>query len=79
MPVSMACLAQEQEVPGSVPCQVAYFVPPSADSRRAVVNYWRKFVHLVLVKCLGSLSLPTNSVVRLTDHPNMTIAVYRGQ
>ena len=27
---------------------------------------------------LGGLSLPQNSVVWLTDHPNMTIVVYRG-
>ena len=38
---------------------------PTADSSRAVVSYWQKDVHLVLVNCLGSL--PRNSVVRLTD------------
>ena len=53
------------------------FVSPSADSRRAVVSYWRKYLHEVLVKCLGGLSLPRKSVVRLTDHPDMTIAVSR--
>ena len=26
------------------------FVSPSADSRRAVVSYWRKYVHEVLAK-----------------------------
>ena len=36
-----------------------------ADSRRAVVSYWRKNVHLVLVNCLGGL--PRNNVDRLTD------------
>ena len=37
-------------------------------------------MHLVLVNCLGGLNLPRNSVVSLTDRPdmNMTIAVYRG-
>ena len=30
-------------------------------------------------ECLGGLSLPKNNVVRLTDHPNMTIDVYRGR
>ena len=44
---------------------------PSTDSSRAVVNYWRKNVHLILVNCLGIL--PRNSVVRLTDHLVMTI------
>ena len=45
----------------------------------ADVSYWRKFVHLVLDNRLGGLSLPRNSVVRLTDRPDMTIAVYRGR
>ena len=35
-------------------------------------------MHEVLVNRLGSLSLPTKSVVRLTDHPDMTLAVYGG-
>ena len=48
-------------------------------SRRAVVSYWRKYVHEVLVNRLGGLSLPRKSVVRLTDRPDMTIDVYRGR
>ena len=32
----------------------------------------------VLVDCLGGLSLPRKSVVRLTDRPNMTLDVYCG-
>ena len=48
-------------------------------SRRAVVSYWRKYVHEVLVNSLGGLSLPRKSVVRLTDCPDMTIDVYRGR
>ena len=32
----------------------------------------------VLVNRLGGLSLPRKSVVRLTDHPDMTLDVYRG-
>ena len=36
-------------------------------------------MHEVLVNCLGGLSLPRKSVVRLTDRPNMTIDVYRGR
>ena len=54
-------------------------VPPSAFSRRAVVSYWRKYVHEVLVNRLGGLSLPRESVVRLTDRPDMTLDVYRGR
>ena len=48
-------------------------------SRRAVVSYWRKYVHEVLVNRLGGLSLPGKSVVRLTDRPDMTLDVYRGR
>ena len=52
---------------------------PSADFlRRAVVSYRRKYVHEVLVNRLGGLSLPGKSVVRLTDCPDMTIAIYHG-
>ena len=55
------------------------FVSPSADSRGAVVNYWRKYVHEVLVNRLGGLSLPRKNVVRLTDSPDMTLDIYRGR
>ena len=55
------------------------FVSPSAFSWRAVVSYWRKYVHEVLVNRLGGLSLPRKSVVRLTDRPDMTLDVYRGR
>ena len=54
-------------------------ITPSAFSRRAVVSYWRKYVHEVLVNRLGGLSLPRKSVVRLTDRPDMTLDVYRGR
>ena len=54
-------------------------VSPSADSRRAVVSYWPKYVHEVLVNGLGGLSLPRKSVVRLNDRPEMTLDVYRGR
>ena len=36
-------------------------------------------MHEVLVNCLGGLSLPRKSVVRLTDRPDMTLDVYRGR
>ena len=52
---------------------------PSAFSRRAVVSYWRKYVHEVLVNRLGGLSLPRKSVVRVTDRPDITLDVYRGR
>ena len=34
-------------------------------------------MHEILVNCLGGLSLPRKSVVRLTDRPDMTLDVYR--
>ena len=55
------------------------FVFPSADSRGAVVSYWRKYVHEVLVNRLGGLSLPRKSVVRLTYRPDMTLDVCHGR
>ena len=66
----------EPEVPGSIPGRATTFVSSSVDSRRAVV--WRKYVQEVLVNPLGSLNLPSKSVVNLSDYPDMTIAVYRG-
>ena len=72
---SVAHQTQEPEVLGSVPGSATLFFSPSTNSRGAFVSYWQKFVHSVLVNSLGGLSLPRNKVVRLTDHPNMTIAV----
>ena len=54
------------------------FVSPSADSRRAVVSYWQKYAHEVLVNRLGGLSLPRKSVIRLIDSPDMTLSFYHG-
>ena len=61
--------------------ETTYFRFFSADLRKAVVSYWRKYmyVHLVLANRLGDLSLPRKSVVRLTDRPDMTFVVYRGR
>ena len=36
-------------------------------------------MHEVLVNRLGGLSLPRESVVRLTDRPDVTLDVYRGR
>ena len=45
---------------GSIPGLATYFCfdSPSTFSIRAVVSYWRKYVHEVLVNRLGGLSLP---------------------
>ena len=47
---------------------------PYTDTRRVVVCYKRKHVHQVLVNHLVKL-VQEKSVVRRTDHPDMTIAV----
>ena len=36
-------------------------------------------MHEILVNRLRGLSLPKKRVVKLTDRPNITIAVYRGR
>ena len=76
---SVGHLTCKSGVLGSIPGLATYFVSPSVDSRRAVVSYWRKYVHEVLVNRLVGLSLPRKSVVRLTDRPHMTLDVYRGR
>ena len=76
---SVGNLTRKSEVLGSIPSLATYFVSPSADSRRAVVSYWPKYEHEVLVNRLGGLSLPRKSVVRLTDRPDRTLDVYRGR
>ena len=57
------------------PVRLHTIVSPSADSRRAVVSYWRKYVHEELVNRLKGLSLPRESVVKLNDRRDMTIDV----
>ena len=77
---SVGHLTRKSWVLGSIPGLATSFVSPSAFSRRAVVSYWRKYVHAILVNRLGgSLSLPRKSLVRLTDRPDMTLDVYRGR
>ena len=72
-------LTRKSGVLGSIPVWQHTFVSPSPFSRRAVVSYWRKYVHEVLVNHLGGLSLPRKTVVRLTDRRDMTLDVYRGR
>ena len=63
---AVGSLIQEPEVPARYPVRPHTFVSPSADSRRVVVTYWRKYVYMyeVLVNRLGCLSLPRKSGVR---------------
>ena len=76
---SVGHLTRKSGVLGSIPGLATYFRSPSAFSRRAVVSYWRKYVHKVLINRFGDLSLPRKSVDRLTDRPDMTLDVYRGR
>ena len=52
---------------------LSFLLPLIQEDFSAVVSYWRKYVHEVLVNYLGGLSLPRESVVRLTDRSDMTI------
>ena len=74
---SVGHLTRKSGVLGSIPGLATYFRFLPLFSRRAVVSYWRKYVHEVLVNRLGGLSLPRKCVVRVTDHPDMTLDVYR--
>ena len=47
---------------------------PSADSRRVIVGFKRKYVHEVLVNCLVKFA-QEKFMVWLSDHLDMTIAV----
>ena len=76
---SIGHLTRKSGVLDSISVWQHTFVSPSAFSRRAVVSYWRKYVHKALVNRLGGLSLPRKSVVRLTDRPDMTLDFYRGR
>ena len=73
------CIVLFSLVLRGAPALATAFVSPSAFSRKAVVSYWRKYVHEVLVNRFGGLSLSRKSVVRLTDCPDMTLDVYRGR
>ena len=76
---SVGHLTHKSGVLGSIPGLATYFHFSFRFFRRAVVSYWRKYVHEVLVNRLGGLSLPRKSVVRLNDRPDSTLDVYRGR
>ena len=77
---SVGYMTRKSDVLGSIPNLATYFrFSFRCFSRGAVVSYWRKYVHEVLINRLGGLSLPRKSVVRLTDRPDMTLDVYRGR
>ena len=66
-------LAQESVIPCLIPGPAIYFCFSFSWFKKG------SYVHLVLVNCLGGLSLFRICVVRLTDRPDIIIAVYRGR
>ena len=76
---SCACLTQRDRGPGldTRSSHILLFLLPLIQEGQLSVTDDFKYVHVVLVNCLGVLSLPRKSVVRFTDHPDMTIVVYR--
>ena len=71
----LECVIQEPEVPGSTPGPARYFCFSFRRFMKGSCQLLAKYVHEVLVNCIGGLSLPRKSVVRLTDRPDMTIDV----
>ena len=67
----MACDAKYSRAPYLFPVYRSMSVMPV----HLLVN--TSDLYEVLVNRLGDLSLPRKSMVRLTDHPDMTIDVYR--
>ena len=76
---SVGYLTRKSGVLGLIPGLATYFRFSFRFFKKAVVSYWRKYVHEVLVNRLGGLSLPRKSAVRLTDRPDMSLDVYRGR
>ena len=76
---SVGHLTPKSGVLGSIPGLATYFSFSFRFFKKGSCQYWQKYVHEVLVNCLGGLSLPRKSVVRLTDHPDMTLDVYLGR
>ena len=76
---SVGHLTRKSGVLGSILGLATYFRFSFRFFKKAVVSFWRKYVHEVLVNRLGGLSLPMKSVVRLTGRPDMTLDVHRGR
>ena len=76
---SVGHLTCKSGVLGSIPGLATYFRFSFRFFKKGSCQLLAKYVHKVLVNCLGGLSLPKKSVVRLTDRPDMTLDVYRGR
>ena len=69
---SVGHLTCKSGVLGSITGLATYFSFSFRFFKKVFVSYWQKYVQEVLVNRLGGLSLPTKSVVRLSDRPDMT-------
>ena len=76
---SVGHLTRKSGVLGTILGLATYFRFSFRFFKKAVVSFWRKYVHEVLVNRLGGLSQPMKSVVRLTDRPDMTLDVHCGR
>ena len=77
---SVGHLTRKSGVLGSIPGLATYFRFSFRFFKRGSCQLLAKVcAREVLVNRLGGLSLPRKSVVRLTDHPDMTLDVYRGR
>ena len=79
----------ETHVPSVCFSEKIYIVCVTSEKKYNIFSLYTislsSFICLVVVsqgswvRCLGGLSLPRNSVVRLADRPDMTLDVYRGR
>ena len=76
---SVGHLTHKSEVLGSIFGLATYFRFSFRFFKKGSCQLLAKVLHEVLVNRLGGLSLPRKSVIRLTDHPDMTLDVYRGR
>ena len=76
---SVGHLTRNSGVLGSIPSLATYLRFSFRFFKKGSCQFWRKYVHEVLVNRLGGLSLPRKSVVRLTDRLDMTLDVYCGR
>ena len=76
---SVALLAQEIEVPGSIAGLATYFLFSFRLFKKRSCQLLAKLCAQSTVYRLGGLGLHRKSVARSTDCPDMTIAVYHGR
>ena len=76
---SVGHLTRKSGVLGSIPGLATYFRFSFRFFKKGSCQLLAKVCARILINCLGGLSLPRKSVVRLTDRPDMTLDVYRGR